>query len=176
MNYDWLKDEKAPRILVEAVKLIGTREIPGPRSNPVILEWAKEIGGPVARWYDDDDEAWCGLFMAVCIQRAGYEPPKGFDSIRALRYAFWGDDAPVPMLGDALVFNRNGGGHVGLYVGEDADAYHVLGGNQNNAVNVSRLAKHRLFASRRTAFKIGKPKNVRKIFLNSSGELSHNET
>ena len=36
------------------------------------------------------------------------------------------------MLGDILTFKRNGGGHVGLYVGEDKDCYHVLGGNQGN--------------------------------------------
>jgi cell wall-associated NlpC family hydrolase len=34
------------------------------------------------------------------------------------------------MLGDVLVFRRGGGGHVALYVGEDEEAFHVLGGNQ----------------------------------------------
>jgi hypothetical protein len=42
------------------------------------------------------------------------------------------------------VFTRSGGGHVGLYVGEDATHYHVLGGNQANLVSIMRLAKGRL--------------------------------
>jgi hypothetical protein len=35
------------------------------------------------------------------------------------------------MLG-VLTFKRKGGGHVGIYVGEDSKCYHVLGGNQSN--------------------------------------------
>ncbi len=33
MNYDWLKDEKAPRILVQAVKQLGVKEIVGKEHN-----------------------------------------------------------------------------------------------------------------------------------------------
>jgi uncharacterized protein (TIGR02594 family) len=50
--------------------------------------------------------------------------------------------------GAILIFDRNGGGHVGFYVGEDAGFYYVLGGNQSNAVNVMKLGKSRLVASR----------------------------
>ncbi len=37
MNYDWLKEEKAPRILVQAVKQLGVKEIVGKEHNPVIF-------------------------------------------------------------------------------------------------------------------------------------------
>jgi hypothetical protein len=40
-----------------------------------------------------------------------------------------------------LVFERPGGGHVGYYFGEDATAYHVLGGNQGDAVTIARIAR-----------------------------------
>ena len=66
-------------------------------------------------------------------------------------------------------------GHVGLYVGEDAAAYHVLGGNQSDKVCITRIAKNRLYAIRRPQFKIGQPRNVRQVFLESSGRLSTNE-
>jgi hypothetical protein len=79
------------------------------------------------------------------------------------------------MLGDVLTFKRNGGGHVGLYVGEDRTHYHVLGGNQNNQVNVMRIAKTRLHQARRTAWKIAQPSNVRKIELSNKGIISTNE-
>jgi hypothetical protein len=50
--------------------------------------------------------------------------------------------------GAVLVFEREGGGHVGFYVGEDGTSYHVIGGNQGDAVSVARIAKTRLVASR----------------------------
>jgi hypothetical protein len=79
------------------------------------------------------------------------------------------------MLGDILTFKRNGGGHVGFYVGEDKECFHVLGGNQGNQMCVSRIAKARLHKARRTAWKVAQPKSVRKIQLSSSGVISTNE-
>jgi hypothetical protein len=79
------------------------------------------------------------------------------------------------MLGDVLTFKRNGGGHVGIYVGEDQTHYHVLGGNQNNSVNVARIAKSRLTQARRTAWKIAQPANVRKVHLEPKGVITTNE-
>jgi cell wall-associated NlpC family hydrolase len=79
------------------------------------------------------------------------------------------------MLGDILTFKRDGGGHVGLYVGEDDRYYHVLGGNQTNSVSVSRIAKSRLYKARRTAWKVRQPANVRKVFLEPKGTITTNE-
>jgi cell wall-associated NlpC family hydrolase len=79
------------------------------------------------------------------------------------------------MLGDVLTFKREGGGHVGIYIGEDTTHFHVLGGNQGNAVSVSRIAKTRLFKARRTPWKIAQPSNVRKIILEGKGNVSTNE-
>ncbi len=55
----------------------------------------------------------------------------------ALSWSNWGNPVSEPMLGDILTFKRTGGGHVGIYVGEDLTHYHVLGGNQGNSVSVS---------------------------------------
>ena len=62
MNYDWLKEEKAPRILVQAVKQLGVKEIVGSKHNPVILNWARELS--LDRVYNADEIPWCGLFVA----------------------------------------------------------------------------------------------------------------
>ena len=43
-----------------------------------------------------------------------------------------------------MVFTRAGRGHVGLYLGEDATHFHILGGNQTNNVSITRIAKVRL--------------------------------
>ena len=76
--------------------------------------------------------------------------------------------------GDVLVFKRKGGGHVGLYVGHDASAFHVLGGNQSDRVSITRLSRNRLVAVRRPAYR-AQPANVRPIPLAASGSLSVNE-
>jgi hypothetical protein len=68
--YGWIDDLRPlPRMLQEARKLFGTREVPSSANNPVILGWAKEVG--LAKSYNDDAIPWCGLFMAVVAKRAG---------------------------------------------------------------------------------------------------------
>jgi hypothetical protein len=44
--------------------------------------------------------------------------------------------------------SSGGPGHVGLYVGQDASHYYVLGGNQGDAASIMRIARNRLIASR----------------------------
>lgn len=68
------------------------------------------------------------------------------------------------------VFKRKSGGHVGLY----ASAFHVLGSNQSDRVSITRLARNRLVAVRRPAYR-AQPSNVRPIPLSASGSLSVNE-
>lgn len=171
MSYDWLKKETAPRILVQAVKQLGVKEFVGKEHNPVILAWAKNLG--LERIYTNDEIPWCGLFVAECCRAAGLEVVER--PLWALNWAKYGTPVTEPMLGDVLTFKRNGGGHVGIYVGEDNTHYHVLGGNQNNSVSVSRIAKSRLYKARRTAWKIAQPTNVRKVQLEPKGVITTNE-
>ncbi|MGE7157263.1 TIGR02594 family protein [Methylorubrum rhodesianum] len=169
--YAWLAKEPGPRVLVEALALFGTKETPGAASNPTILAWAKETG--LARDYTNDGIAWCGLFVATVVKRAGFEPVA--KPLWARNWASFGTKADKASLGDVLVFSRDGGGHVGLYVGEDASAYHVLGGNQSDQVCVSRIAKSRCLAVRRCPWKLAQPGNVRPVRLAAGGALSVNE-
>lgn len=169
--YQYLKTEASPKILVEAVKLIGTKETVGKDHNPTILGWAEELG--LQKIYTNDEIPWCGLFVAICAHRAGVEVVKS--PLWALSWAKYGTLSETPMLGDILTFTRSGGGHVGIYVGEDEKCYHVLGGNQSNMVSVTRIQKVRLHQARRTAWKIAQPANVRQIFLDSKGIISKNE-
>ena len=171
MSYSFLNQEASPKILVEAVKLIGTKEIVGKEHNPVILGWARDLD--LGKVYTADEIPWCGLFIAHCAKTAGVEVVD--KPLWALSWANYGDRVTEPMLGDILTFKRDGGGHVGIYVGEDKDCYHVLGGNQGNAVSVTRILKSRLYQARRTKWKIAQPANVRKIHLDTKGTISTNE-
>lgn len=173
-EYAWLDSESAPRHLVVAIGLAGILEDTSSESNPVILGWASEVGGWISSFYQNDATPWCGLFMAYIMKRAGRPWPN--KALAALAWSGFGVARVGPaMLGDVLVFTRKGGGHVGLYVGEDDTTYHVLGGNTADAVKVARLAKSRIYAIRHPEYSVGQPPNVRRIFLKSSGEISTNE-
>lgn len=169
--YAWLATEPGPRLLTVALSLYGTAEKPGPGNNPSIIEWAKATG--LYKVYKADSIAWCGLFMAYCALQAGWEPP--LNPLGARNWQAFGVKAETPMLGDVLVFSRKGGGHVGIYVGEDDTAFHVLGGNQSDMVNIKRVAKNRFLQARRCKWKIAQPGNVRVVQLAASGKLSANE-
>lgn len=109
--------------------------------------------------------------MAICAKRAG--KPLAKVPLQALSWAAWGAPSRTPSLGDVLVFVRAGGGHVGLYVGEDATHFHVLGGNQSDAVNIKRIERTRFVGARRH-YSIAPPPNVRVIRL-GGGEVSESE-
>lgn len=175
-KYAWLNEISGPKIVLEALKLYGTLEVPGSASNPEILKWAKEVGyTKLAFQYVSDEVPWCGLFLAICATRAGFEPPGA--PLRALSWSSFGTPKKPTeaALGDILTFTRKGGGHVGLYVGEDPKAFHVLGGNQGDSVSIARIAKERLYAVSRCSWKKSQPKEVKKVFLNAEGRISENE-
>lgn len=169
-KYAWLAREPGPLMILEALKTFGTLEIPGAADNPTILGWAREVG--VQKTYSHDSIPWCGLWMAMIAKRSS--KPVVESPLWALSWADWGEAATAPMLGDVLTFKRPGGGHVGLYVGEDSAAYHVLGGNQLDRVCITRIAKPRLYRARRF-YRVGPPVNVRRVHLAASGSLSTNE-
>lgn len=173
--YAWLEDEPGPRILKEALKTYGTAEKPGQGSNPSILAWAKATGQD--RIYRSDSLAWCGLWMAYVTLQAGWEPP--LNPLGARNWLNWGTPQKQACLGDVLVFWRGSprgfSGHVAIYVGEDAEAYHVLGGNQSDQVKFKRITKARLLGIRRCPWRINQPEAVRPVRLASVGALSINE-
>jgi uncharacterized protein (TIGR02594 family) len=140
-----------PSWLMAARRLLGTREAAGAANNPTILGWAKALGIKVLGIaYNADSVPWCGLFVAQCLRAGGVDLGTMKVGVRAKAWATWGSAIAADRLapGAILVFDREGGGHVAFYVGEDAVYYHVLGGNQGDAVTIMRLAKSRCIARR----------------------------
>ncbi len=170
--YRWLDEVRPlPRMVQVARQFYGTIETPGPADNPVILDWAKEAG--LSKGYSSDAVPWCGLFMALIAKRAGKATPA--KPLWARSWGRFGMASPAAALGDVLVFARpKGGGHVGLYVGEDDAAFHVLGGNQSDAVSITRIAKTRCIAIRRPIYQV-QPASVAPIQLAATGAMSANE-
>ena len=158
-----------PTWLAIAEDQIGTAEIPGPKSNSKIMAWAAKVQSWLGIDYTDDAVPWCGVFVAMCIQGAGYTPPK--IAIRAKSWALFGEPLQDGILGAILVFERPGGGHVGFYVSETSTAYQVLGGNQSDKVGYTWIAKARCVAIR---WPHGAPK-TKPVRFAQAGELSQNE-
>jgi uncharacterized protein (TIGR02594 family) len=130
-----------PAWLRAARAKLGTREAAGAANSPTIMGWAKRLGAKVlGTIYNADSVPWCGLFVATCVAEVGL--PTVPIALRAASWAAWGFPLAADRLspGAVLVFQRPGGGHVGFYLGEDAAAYHVLGGNQSDAVTITRIA------------------------------------
>jgi uncharacterized protein (TIGR02594 family) len=177
-NYAWLdKVGELPRMVSKARDLLGTKEVIGKADNPVIIGWAKEVGGDTAQVCTSDSVAWCGLFMAVVAKRAGKTPPAA--PYWALNWQKFGLSGGQPELGDVLTFVRTTpagkkAGHVALYVGEDDECFHVIGGNQSDQVCFTRIDKDRLVAVRQPPY-MNRPASIRPYMLAAKGDRSTGE-
>lgn len=141
-------DDDSPLVWYEEAKRwMGTREVPGLKNNPDIIDWAKDLDIK----FPGDDIPWCGLFVAHCIASTLTEEPLPKIPLLARAWLKCGKKCE-PGLGAILVFWRGDpkgpSGHVGFYRGEDNDAFHVLGGNQADSVSITRIAKGRLLEAR----------------------------
>jgi uncharacterized protein (TIGR02594 family) len=131
MIYPWI---------TEGYKYIGLKEIPGTRNNTTIQKWLVELKA----WWTDDETPWCGTYVGHCMKTAGLSIPKYYMRAKAWG-SEWGTELPVPTDGCVVVFEREGGGHVGFLVGQTTDnRIAVLGGNQGNSVNISKFEKDRV--------------------------------
>src|SRR5690606_38980162 len=94
---------------------------------------------------------WCGDFVETCMALALPEEPLPANPYLARNWLSFGVPC-APVRGAVLVFWRGSpkgsAGHVGFHAGEDAEAFHVLGGNQSDSVSMARIAKARLLGAR----------------------------
>lgn len=170
-GYEWLGElGPLPKIIQEALKLHGTVEVPGKKNSPTIMGWAKETG--LDDVYSADSVPWCGLFVAAVVQRSGREYVK--NPLWARNWQHFGIYADHASLGDILVFVRDGGGHVGFYVCEDDSYYYVLGGNQSDAVTITKILKGRCIAVTRPVYK-ARPASAKPYHRSVAGKVSTNE-
>ena len=137
-----------PLWLTVSLMLEGLSEVPGPASNPVILQWGRDIKAP---GFVNDDTAWCAVYMnrlMMALQLPQAAEAGSWDLLRAAKFARWGQSLVTAVRGAILVFDRPGGAHVGLYLGESPTAYYVHGGNTTNRVAAAWIEKSRLVAVR----------------------------
>ena len=124
---------------------IGTKEIKGKDHNPKIIEYHSYTKLKST----SDEVSWCSAFACFCVEKAGFRSPK---SAMARQWLAWGNPVDNPFYGCVVVLWRNDinswTGHVGFYVKEDEKYIYVLGGNQNDEVNIKPYKKVQLLGYR----------------------------
>lgn len=142
------KKGEEPRWYSLAKQEIGEKEISGSRDNKRIVEYHQATSLKAT----DDETPWCASFVCWCLETSGIKSTR---SASARSFERWGREVPLSQarLGDIAVFwrgSRNGWkGHVGFYSGRDNGHIRVLGGNQSNAVNISKYSESQLLSIRR---------------------------
>jgi uncharacterized protein (TIGR02594 family) len=158
--------------MIEAMGLLGIKEDASDADDPLIMGWAKALKIS----YANDATAWCGLFVAHCIGTQLPSEPRPTSPLSARAWLKFGVKS-TPQFGAVMVFWRGSPddwqGHVGFYVGEDARAYHILGGNQGNRVSVIRMPRARFLGARWPA-KVADPKAGPRL-VTASSEVSTDE-
>jgi uncharacterized protein (TIGR02594 family) len=133
----------APAWIKIAYKERGQTEIPGPEENPRISEYFATIGAK--KNYRDDVDDWASAFVEWSFNKAGITGPKNDDPFAWLR---WGEKLNQPRVGCVVVLSFSGLRHVGFFFSDNGESILVLGGNQNDTVNVSRYSKSSVIAYR----------------------------
>ena len=134
-----------PKWLELAREELGTKESPGTKNNPVVVQYYADSGNAGIR---DDSVAWCAAFVGAMLRRCDL-PSTG--TLTARDYLKYGTPLDEPKLGCIVVFTRGNStweGHVAFYVGETANNIKVLGGNQSNSVSIASYPKSKLLGYR----------------------------
>lgn len=131
--------------ITEARSALGLHDA---RDRFWLMDWLKRDGRSLG---DPSRNPWCGDFVETCIRIALPDEPLlgalGSNPYWARNWLQFGQEvSPIP--GAVLVFSRGSGGHVGFALGQDDTHFHVLGGNQSDAVTVARVARSRLLGAR----------------------------
>ena len=137
------------QIINIALSQFGVTEKVGIEHNPTVLNYFKETNH---KWVTTDETAWCSAFLNWVALKA---KKIGSGKLNARSWLYVGTKITKPKIGDVVVFWRqrksSWKGHVGLFIGysEDKKYIHVLGGNQNNQVNIKKYPVYRLLGFRR---------------------------
>lgn len=139
-----------------AQRFVGAREVAGSSSNPQILAMLRLD----QEWPEGDDVPWCSAFMNYIAWLLRLPRSK---SLRARSWLMVGrplslEEAELGF--DVVILKRGKGaqpgpdvieapGHVGLFAGRDGNRVLLLGGNQSDAVNMTRFPDSRILGIRR---------------------------
>lgn len=135
-------------ILIEiALKEYATHDILGPTSSERVVQYFRDIG---QKWVTDDDTAWCAAFVNWVLLKG---KKMGTGALNARSFLTYGVETKQPQLGDIVVLWRispqSAFGHVGFFVREVNGLIYILGGNQNDEVNITAFPERQLLSYRK---------------------------
>jgi uncharacterized protein (TIGR02594 family) len=173
--------------IAKARTYIGLKEnVSRTEHNPVLLDMLASMGkytGESRAWWNDDESAWCGLFVGYVLGDSKRYVAKEW--YRAKAWETIGmTELEKPAYGCIVTFTRNGGGHVGFVVGKDTKGnIMVLGGNQSNMVSIVPFALSRvsgyywpsMWKLKQQVKSVPTASRYQLTILKSNGQLSTNE-
>lgn len=122
-----------------ALREYAEHDIVGTNNNARVLSYFKDIGH---KWVTNDDTAWCAAFVNWVLKKAD-KPGTGL--LNARSFLTYGVSTKTPELGDIVVLWRvsktSALGHVGFFIKETPQGIYILGGNQNDSVNITLFNK-----------------------------------
>jgi uncharacterized protein (TIGR02594 family) len=138
-------------ILETAIKEIGVKEDTRAGKNNPRIELYHLYANLSNTNKQPDSVFWCASFICWVLENCGL---KSTNSMSARRFERFGIDSSTnPLPGDIWVKHRNGKssgqGHVGILLKFTKDFVWVLGGNQNDEVNVTMYSRSNETAIRR---------------------------
>jgi uncharacterized protein (TIGR02594 family) len=142
-----------------AQRYSNIKEVAGNVSNPLILAMLKLD----QKWPDDDKVPWCSAFMNWICWNLRLPRSK---SLRARSWLLVGEEVNIQNMEvgfDVVILKRGSGsqpgpevikapGHVGFFAGwsyQNPNNILLLGGNQNDSVNISGYNSRRILGVRR---------------------------
>ena len=138
--------EQRTKFILTALAEIGVAEIPGLEVNPQILKYFHETG---FEYIKDETISWCAAFVNWCCKKNSLELAGDLMARTRLKI---GKRVLQPRIGDIVVLWRESKnsykGHVGIFINQIKDNIYVLGGNQDNMVNIKSYPLFRLLGVR----------------------------
>lgn len=126
----------------------GTYEWAGADHNPKVLAYYSKSDHPEIK---NDEVPWCAAFVGAKLAEVGL---MGTGSLLARSYEKWGKpiDISAARRGDIVVLKRGNStwqGHVAFFDRVALGKVYLLGGNQDNQVNISGYDLGKIVAVRR---------------------------
>lgn len=94
-------------------------------------------------------QSWCGAFVAAVVRKAGKQPPSASNQARS--WLHYGNRVSLraARAGDIVVLRLRHSYHVAILSAIGNGAVRVIGGNQNNRVQISVFSASAVVAIRR---------------------------
>lgn len=158
----------ATAFLVGCTESINNTNVFIDSKNPLHVEYAAGFIGLHERrdrsllrtlvGVDPVSTEWCAAFLNAILKRQGILGSESVSDAPLMARSFlnWGIAVTTPERGDIMIFrrgNRGWQGHVAIYLGtverNGRTYYRMLGGNQNDSVNIMHYPASKLIAIRR---------------------------